>query len=199
VSADGRLDPEEVRAGFIYAHDRANMNTQELEELRSTLEALVEMLLDAGLDFERMKELRAKAEEGVRRRYTRAGMGVVRQDFDVPKREWAEVPEIDCASRIHLCHATCCRLRIGLSTEDVKEGVLRWDLSAPYSLAKRPDGWCVHCGKDGSCGVYEARPIPCRAYDCRRDPRIWEDFDAGIVNPAIEDPTWPDCLHRDAP
>jgi hypothetical protein len=31
----------------------------------------------------------------------------------------------------------------------------------------------------------------CRAYDCRRESRIWLDFDSRRVNPAILEPGWP--------
>jgi hypothetical protein len=36
--------------------------------------------------------------------------------------------------------------------------------------------------------------VPCRAFDCRQDRRIWLDFEARIVNPLIERPDWPRCL-----
>ena len=34
-------------------------------------------------------------------------------------------------------------------------------------------------------------PPPCRAFSCRDDERIWLDFEAMAVNPAIHDPLWP--------
>jgi hypothetical protein len=36
------------------------------------------------------------------------------------------------------------------------------------------------------CSVREHRPIPCRAYDCRNDPRIWSDFANYVINPDLE-------------
>jgi Fe-S-cluster containining protein len=36
---------------------------------------------------------------------------------------------------------------------------------------------------DGDCTIYERRPGACRAYDCRRDARVWIDFEARIPAP----------------
>ena len=118
---------DDLRWGLIYAHNRANANTGELETLAATVEALVELLVEAGLDPERLDAVRAEAAERVRRRFKERGMATIRQEFDVPKREWTGGVEIDCEARIPLCHAACCRLGVGLSTEDVREGILRWD------------------------------------------------------------------------
>lgn len=100
---------------------------------------------------------------------------------DVPDKYAVASPEIDCAARIHLCRARCCTLTFALSTQDLDEGIVRWDYARPYLIASRPDGACTHCHPTtGACGVYQHRPAPCRAYDCRADKRIWQDFDARI-------------------
>ena len=196
--SDGRMSDDDVRWGLVYAHDRANANTSELERAAAMVEALAELLLEAGLEPERLEEARARAAERVRKRFTERGMAVVRQDFDVPKRAFAGGVEIDCENRVALCGAACCRLRVGLSGEDVREGVLRWDTGNPYALAKDDDGWCVHMERGSCrCTVYEARPIPCRGFDCREDARIWLDFENRVPNPALADPRWPDCLMAD--
>jgi hypothetical protein len=188
---DGPL-PDDLRWGLVYAHDRANANTAELERAVATLEALVELLLEAGLEPERLEEARARAAERVRARFVERGMAVMRQDFDVPKREFAGGVDIDCEARVHLCRAACCRLTVGLSGEDVAEGVLRWDPGNPYALARGDDGWCVHMERGSCrCTVYDARPIPCRGFDCRGDRRIWLDFEGRVPNPALADPDWP--------
>jgi Fe-S-cluster containining protein len=89
--------------------------------------------------------------------------------------------DVDCAARFHLCQARCCRLRFALSPQDLDEGIVRWEYSRPYLIAQRPDGFCVHNQREtGGCGVYANRPIACRAYDCRTDKRIWQDFEARI-------------------
>jgi hypothetical protein len=35
------------------------------------------------------------------------------------------------------------------------------------------------------CTVHEQRPLFCRMYDCRKDPRIWLDFDRQVPNPSL--------------
>jgi len=117
------------------------------------------------------------------------------QEFGVSKYEFKGGAEIDCGSRLHLCHAACCRLPFALSQQDVQEGIVRWDLGQPYINARDTDGSCIHLQRGScQCGVYEHRPIPCRGYDCRKDERIWLDFEQRIVNPELMNPNWPDCL-----
>ena len=59
-------------------------------------------------------------------------------------------------------------------------------------IARTAEGRCVHLdGETHRCGVYAQRPIPCRAYDCRRDARVWIDFENRIPNPAVRRPDWP--------
>jgi hypothetical protein len=199
ASNGGGLSEDEVRLGLMYAHDRANANTTELEQAVATIEALLELLVEAGLEPERIEEARARATERVRKRFTERGMAVIRQDFDVPKREFEGGAEIDCESRVHLCGAACCRLLVGLSGEDIREGILRWDTGNPYALDRGEDGWCVHMERGSCrCTVYDARPIPCRGFDCREDRRIWLDFEGRVPNPALADPAWPHVFEAGA-
>jgi Fe-S-cluster containining protein len=49
------------------------------------------------------------------------------------------------------------------------------------------DGYCHHFGRmTHHCVIYENRPITCRAYDCRSDKRIWEDFGNMVVSQELE-------------
>ncbi len=93
-------------------------------------------------------------------------------------------PPIPCGELLHLCKARCCRLTFQLSTQDLEERVLRWDYGKPYWNLRREDGYCVH-NQPGSlgCEVYAQRPTPCRTFDCRRDKRIWTDYDQRIPAP----------------
>jgi len=93
-----------------------------------------------------------------------------------------ESPEIDCAARIPLCGARCCSFDVALSSQDVAERVVPFAITEPYMLP-RVDGRCVCMADDGACTVYAQRPGACRAYDCRRDPRVWIDFEARIATP----------------
>jgi Fe-S-cluster containining protein len=84
---------------------------------------------------------------------------------------------------MHLCRAVCCSFRWPLSTAEVEQGPLKWDLGHPYFNRVGPDGYCQQC-ESGThrCGVYEQRPAPCRQYTCEGDERVWKDFDNMIPN-----------------
>jgi hypothetical protein len=188
----------DVLRGLLYAHDRANANTTLLHETSATLDAVVETLVAEGLLDRAALERRAGAAgERRERQFFERGMGVALQEFGGSKYAFAGATGIDCESRVELCGAACCKLPFALSREDVEEGVIRWDLGRPYVIAQQSDGRCVHMdGGTHRCGVYAQRPIPCRGYDCRHDERIWLDFDARVVNPAIHEPGWPGSLQE---
>ena len=87
----------------------------------------------------------------------------------------------NCLELLPICKGKCCTLHFSLSSQDLDEGVIRWDYGEPYVIRQRfDDGYCVHNEK-GCCSVYEQRPRPCRIYDCRTDQRIWADFDRRIL------------------
>ena len=71
-------------------------------------------------------------------------------------------------------------MRFALSQQDLDEGIVRWDADEPYLIA-HAGGVCVHLDEREGCMVYEARPRPCRVYDCRQDRRIWKDFERRIL------------------
>ena len=98
-----------------------------------------------------------------------------------------ESPPIPCAELIPLCQARCCRLTFALSTEDLDEGVIRWDYGQPYLIRQRTsDGYCVHNDPDGrGCTVHAHRPRVCRSYDCRKDARVWIDYAQRIPAPLV--------------
>jgi hypothetical protein len=192
----GQTDPNDVVRGLLYAHNRANANTAEVHAANSTVEALVDLLVEQGvLDRETLESRRQVASNRLQREYHERGMGVAVQEFEGSKYRFEGAPEIDCDNRIPLCGAACCKLPFALSREDITEGVVSWDLGRPYMIAHGPDHACVHLDRETRrCGVYAQRPIPCRGYDCRKDTRIWLDFDNRVVNPRINDPDWPQCL-----
>lgn len=92
-------------------------------------------------------------------------------------------PTVDCASRLPVCQAVCCRLRFMLSAEEVDAGAVKWDIGHPYVIRHDRGGTCVHNdAATHGCGVYDDRPRVCRKYDCTHDPRIWTDFDGMVLN-----------------
>lgn len=91
--------------------------------------------------------------------------------------------EVNCAERMPICHAVCCKLDFPLSAEEVEAGGLLWDLGRPYLIRHEADGLCVHNDRaTGGCCVYEDRPSPCRRYSCAGDERIWSDFERMELN-----------------
>ncbi|MFQ6029014.1 MAG: YkgJ family cysteine cluster protein [Dehalococcoidia bacterium] len=189
----------ELIRGLIYTHNRANANTTEVHQSTADIQALVEILVERGvLNRETLEKRRQEAAQRLRRQYIERGMAVAMQEFNVSKYEFKGGVEIDCENRVHLCKAACCRLPLALSKEDVKEGAVRWDLGQPYMLARNKDGYCNHLNRaTHQCTVYANRPIPCRGYDCRKDKRIWSDFENKIANPRINDSDWPECLETE--
>lgn len=190
--------PETLVRGLVYTHNRANANTAELHQLSMTIGAVVDLLVERGLlDREALEEREQAASEPLRRRFIDRGMAVAMQEFTTGKYEFHGGARIDCENRIPFCKAACCKLPLALSKEDVQEGIVRWDLGRPYMIAQAADHYCVHLDREQHrCGIYAARPIPCRGYDCRHDKRIWLDFENRIVNPHLDDPDFPDGLNE---
>lgn len=112
-----------------------------------------------------------------------------RVSFDLSPDDKYDVasPDVPCAELIPLCGARCCTLSFSLSPADLDEGVVRWDYGQPYLIAQRAsDGYCVHNHPTAKgCTVHGMRPRVCRAYDCRKDERIWTDYENRV--PATDD------------
>jgi hypothetical protein len=183
---------EELRAetagGLEYAHDRANTNSGKLLEVASFSYSVIELLAEKGIiSVEEVDERKRVVAERLSEKFRQAGMGVVRSEPELDKYSFDSSVEIDCENRVDLCRAACCRLELALSRQDVEERVVQWDFSRPYLIKRAPDGYCAHLERDSGCrcGVYEHRPVPCRAYDCRKDTRIWADFERRIPSPEL--------------
>lgn len=191
----------EIVRGLVYTHNRANANTAELHKTSVTVAAVIDLLIDRGLiDAADLSARREQLAEELKRDYVSRGMAVAMQDFEVSKYEFKGGAEIDCESRLHLCKAACCRLPFALSKHDVQEGVVKWELGQPYMNARDEDGYCTHLDRTThQCSVYNQRPIPCRGYDCRKDQRVWIDFEKRIVNQLVDSPDWPSCFEKAEP
>jgi len=112
--------------------------------------------------------------------------------FDLGGDKYDELPaDVPCGELLPLCHARCCAMRFSLSTQDLDEGIIRWDYGQPYVIRQRgSDGYCVHNDPDTRfCTVREARPRVCRSYDCRDDARVWLDYEARIPAPLTSEPS----------
>jgi Fe-S-cluster containining protein len=179
----------ELVEGLRYVHARLGGNARQAGDAAAFVYGLIELLSERGvisvaeLD-ERTKVIAARLHEQNRS----LGLGVLLQETEEDKYTFADAVTIDCESRVHLCRAACCKL----SRQDIEEGIVRWDLGQPYMIAHGSDGYCTHLDRGGCrCTVRDQRPLPCRAYDCRRNTSIWLDFDNRIINPDIERMEWP--------
>jgi Fe-S-cluster containining protein len=101
----------------------------------------------------------------------------------VEGEELAPPARVNCAERMHICHAVCCKLNFALTAEEVDAGKVKWDLGFPYIVRHDADGLCTHNDRaTGGCGVYADRPGICRRYSCANDRRIWKDFERMELN-----------------
>lgn len=181
---------DEVVEGLRYVHHQLGANTGKALENASFLYALIELFIKKGLLSEQeLNDQKVDVAKRLVEKFRELGMGAVFQDPEHDKYAFAEKEvKIDCENRIHLCKAACCRLSFALSRQDIEEGVLKWELGRPYMIAQDNDGYCRHLDREGSkCTVYANRPVPCRAYDCRKDNRIWVDFEKEVINPNLEE------------
>jgi hypothetical protein len=187
---------QEVADGLLYTHSRLNANTGKTLEAASFLYALIELLSERGfISIEELDERKRVVGQRLAKQFSDKGMGVMLQDPEYDKYTFHGGVKIDCENRIHLCKATCCRLPFALSKQDLREGIVRWNLGQPYLIDQGKDGSCVHLERGScQCSIYAHRPVPCRGYDCRNDGRIWLDFEKKLPNPAIDRPDWPQCM-----
>ena len=109
-----------------------------------------------------------------------------RVSLDLGGDKYAVEPvAIPCDELVALCGARCCQMAFPLSTQDLDEGVIRWDYGQPYLIRQRAsDGFCVHNDPTTrGCTVHAYRPRACRRFDCRKDARVWIDYDKRIPAP----------------
>jgi Fe-S-cluster containining protein len=170
----------QVELGALYSHAELSKQAKRLNDSYALVNGLVELLIER--DLVDSKELLASI-ESVREQIAEHGQEM---SVDVAVRvDGSDVKSssVDCEARMHLCRAVCCSFRWPLSTEEVEQGLLKWDLARPYFNRVGPDGYCHQC-ESGThhCGVYEQRPTPCRQYSCEGDDRVWKDFDNMIPN-----------------
>jgi Fe-S-cluster containining protein len=173
----------ELHEALRFLHAMAMQGKAELDRIDAVLAAIVQALLGAGrLDGRRVEALLPEANARVGERAKLELTVDIGPSVD--KYQATGPTDLDCAALAPICKARCCRLTFALSFQDLDEGVVRWEYAAPYRIRKRDDGYCVHSAPDtGRCGVYTQRPATCRTYDCRKDPRIWEDFERRIPSP----------------
>jgi hypothetical protein len=161
----------QVEQGNLFAHSELTKQAARANEAEALLNGLVGLLVQRKVvDAD---ELMAIVE---------AARPQVERDVEVALRvdEPGEEPQIDCAARLPICKAACCRLHFALSVEEIESGSMKWELGRPYFNRHGADGYCHQW--DNGCSIYDERPNPCRVYTCEHDTRIWTDFAAMELN-----------------
>jgi len=187
---------DEVAGGIAYLHQRANAIAGRTLESSAFVYALIEILAEQNIiSINELDQRKQQIAERILKRFTQRDGGISLQESGQDKYTFEPAIAIDCENRVQLCKAACCKMVFSLSRQDIEERVLKWELHHPYVIAKGEDGYCHHFDRQcQNCTVHAQRPLPCRAYDCRNDSRIWLDFDQKIINPKLQDPTWPHNL-----
>lgn len=114
--------------------------------------------------------------------------GRVSLDIEPVDKYEMETLSPPCDELMPICKARCCRMSFSLSTQDLEEGVIRFDYGQPYLIRQREsDGYCVHNDPSShGCTVHAQRPRVCRKFDCRDDDRIWADYDKRIPATSVD-------------
>ncbi len=176
---DAPPEPTEqgLRRGLRFLHLWTSQTRSDAWTATLQVQTLLELLLAKGvITVEELEERKAVTGPNVQAEFEKDPLAP-RLNMTADKYTVGS-PPIDCENRLHLCQARCCTFRFALSTQDLDEGVVRWDYAHPYLNAVRTDNYCTHCHPETKgCGVYHYRPAVCRQYDCRNDKRIWQDFD----------------------
>jgi hypothetical protein len=179
----------EVVDGFLDSHTCTHKNAGKMLEIASFCYALIELLQEKGLlSIEELNERKKVVGNRLVKKFAEQEIGVVvLQEYNQDKYTLKKEVKIDCTSLLHLCRAACCQPDLALSKQDIEEGILKWDLGYPYMIAKDAEGYYRHLDRGSyQCTVRQHRPIPCRGYDCRKDERIWLDFEKDTINPDLE-------------
>lgn len=183
-------DRADVEYGLRYVHLVTEGLRREVRNGNTSLYALLDVLIAKGIvSYKEMDEARAATEPVIQK--AMAGIPPIRLAANIDKYAEDLAVTLPCAEKVHACKAACCHMVFPLSAQDLHEGGIRWDLYMPYQIARRPDGACVHLGDDLRCMIHDRRPAVCRAFDCRRDERIWEDFDRAVPRTHRPDPETP--------
>jgi Fe-S-cluster containining protein len=172
----------QVERGSLFTHTALSGLAQRTFETESIVLGLVDVLLGKGvIDEDGLTAAANDARDAMDERGETTMPGIQLR-LDSPEIE-NETVEVDCAARMPVCHAICCKLNFALTAPEIEGGKVKWDLGRPYLIRHDEEGFCTHCDRGtGACGIYEDRPQICRSYSCAGDTRIWKDFDNMVLN-----------------
>jgi Fe-S-cluster containining protein len=174
----------QVERGSFFTHTALGRNALRLSEVESFAYGIIDVLVAKGIvSVEEM----GTAAQNIRQELIETGEAIdVGVALRVESDDAADQPpvEVDCAARMHVCHAVCCRLDFALSQSEIEAGNIKWDLGRPYFIRHEANGCCAHIANQetGGCNVYANRPAVCRGYSCANDKRIWKDFEKMEIN-----------------
>jgi Putative zinc- or iron-chelating domain len=193
-------DPGTIRGdlerGLRFVHAMSMETKLTFERVDAVLRALLDTLVARGT-VDPIEIASRVQETSQRSREDNLRDTHVEVDASLDKYAVTDLPDVDCASLKPLCHGRCCKLHFALSFQDLDERVVQWNYERPYRIRQRPeDGYCVHSSTERGCTVYHHRPLTCRRYDCRKDPRIWIDFENRIPAPMSEIEAKPVMLYH---
>jgi Fe-S-cluster containining protein len=180
----------QIERGSIFTQAVFQKSFTRLSLVEATVAELIEALSTKGVvsasDLPGATEAKARAEarqadapQDDPQRSLRWPAIALRVDPEEPP----EAEPVDCAARMHICKAVCCKLKFALSSEEVEAGKVKWDIGHPYIIRQDSTGYCCHNDPtSGGCRIYDERPGLCRRYSCRHDGRIWTDFEGMVRN-----------------
>src|SRR5499425_3290509 len=150
---------QELADGLLYIHSRLSENTKSTLEAASFLYALVELLSEQGvISIDKLDERKAEVAKRLAKKNADKGVGVLLQEPEYDKYTFEGEAKIDCENLVHLCRAACCRLPFALSKQDIREGIVHWDLGQPYLIEHNADGYCTHVDcNTRACTIYAHR------------------------------------------
>jgi Fe-S-cluster containining protein len=181
MTDDDHLTIADLERGLRFGHLLMSVNRHMSREGAAYSQSLVSLLMQKGIITPEEFEEQVNAHRKAMKEDPQVMLSKAPDKYNEEKEVL-----IDCAARLHLCRAACCSFRFYLSSQDLDEGIVKWDYGNPYWVRQRDGGYCHHCRPgDLSCDVHQYRPYTCRIYDCRQDKRIWVDFEKSIPNPEL--------------
>jgi Fe-S-cluster containining protein len=177
----------QVERGSMFTQAVFQKSFTRLSLVEEVVREMVDVLVERGVVAHELAEAREALEEVARRpedeKDVRSSLRWPAIAVRVDPAEETQLEPVDCAARMNVCQAVCCRLKFALSQDEIERGHVKWDIGHPYVIRQDSSGYCSHndCASR-SCTIYEERPRLCREYSCRNDKRIWADFDAMVLN-----------------
>src|ERR1700722_4946607 len=189
ASAEVRALERQVERGSMFNQAVFQRAFQRLSLVENLLRELTEAVCERGvlspddLPGAVKAEIEADAREAERVEEVNATLHWPAIAVRVEPEEPEEDEPVNCAERLPVCQAVCCKLKFALSQPEIEAGDVKWDIGPPYIIRQNDTGYCCHNdAATKGCAVYDRRPGVCSRYSCRHDARIWIDFDNMVLN-----------------